>query len=428
MNDLELRLTAAMHEAVDDHHAPADLVDKVLRRNRRRSALTVTLAVAASAVALALVVTVLVLHRPATAPAGGSTRHPHTSKPVRANHGGNAQPAARLRGLPMGAHADVLLLLTGRSTGWFAVARRSLQPIGGLPADNGGYAFTRLAGGWSAQPERPAPQCKDDCAGPPVPAYFVASGAANAMPIASGYAVAAGEKRGEAWLVTYRRRSSDMSTAAATVQEITLSGQPVGSPRTLPAGYQPVRAAGNYLVLGPVNQGPSAVLFKLWDPRTGRVVRTLPDVIAASPDLVAYGKTCGGCLVRVLDLASDRQVSLRLPPMTWGYDGTFSSDSRFLALQLSTSHAAGGAAFRTEVAVIDTTTGQLTVLDGTAQSPDARHQWTFGWQASTHQLVIALQRGGTRFQVASWRPGQASLRIATVSLPRGTYPVLGEGG
>jgi hypothetical protein len=428
MNDLELRLTAAMREAVDGHHAPADLADRVRRRHRRRSALTATLAVAATAAALALVVAVLGPHRPATAPAGGSTRHLRTSKRVRANHGGNAQPVARLRGLPMGAGAHVRLLLTGRSTEWFQAATGSLQRIGGLPADDGGYAFTRLAGGWAAQPEQQGPHCQDDCAGPPAPAYFVASGAASAAPIASGYAVAAGEKRGEVWLVTYRRRSSSMSNAQATVQEVTLSGQPLGQPAVLPAGYQPVRAVGRYLLLGPVNEGPPAVLFKLWDPRTGRVIRTLPDVIAASADQIAYGRTCGGCLVHMLDARSGRQISVRMPAMTWGFDGTFSPDNRFLALQLSTSHVNGGAAFRADVAVIDTATGQLMVLDGTAESPNARDQWTFGWQAGADQLVIALPQRGTRFQLATWRPGQSQLRVATISLPRGTYPVLGERG
>jgi len=255
--------------------------------------------------------------------------------------------------------------------------------------------------------------------------YHLAGGATTVTAIARGYAAYASDAPGTVWLVTYPRTTSSMN-GRASLQQIPVSGQPLGSPVRLPAGYLPVRAAGQYLVLGPVDEGPSTVLYKLWDPRTGQVVRTLPDVIAVGPEQIAWGPTCSGCSVHLLSLSTGRRVSVPLAPLTWGYNGTFSADGRYLALQLSTSTFDGGMAVRTAVAVIDTTTGHLTVLPGTVESPRARYQWSFGWLAGADQLIIALPLPRDTLQVASWRPGQHHLQVATATIPAGMYPMVSE--
>jgi hypothetical protein len=81
--------------------------------------------------------------------------------------------------------------------------------------------------------------------------------------------------------------------------------------------------------------------------------------------------------------------------------------------------------------VIDTTSRRLLIVPGSALSWDiTKGVVIFGWQPSGHQLlaVLPLQGSGETTQVASWRPGQARLRVATVRIPPGTSAVLGENG
>jgi hypothetical protein len=360
---------------------------------------------------------------------GAGSHPPSTGRP-----GGvtvNPAPAA-LSGLPMPAGSSVRLLLDGRRPAWFSLATGRAEPIKGLPRDRWGYLFTQVAGGWSAQPGTAGPACGAMCPGPPVPNYFVADGSPRAARIAPGYEVAASDRSGTVWLITFQRSGADITTTPAHAQEVTTAGRRLGPRYRLPAGYLFRRAVGGYLLLSPVVEAPQkAVIYKLWDPASRRVVRTFSDVIAAGPRQIAWGPICVGCPVHVLTLPAGTTATIALPRSAWAApnQGTFSSDGRYLAFPLWAGTAPDGEPALTRIAVLDLASPRLLIVPGSALSWDVnKGVLTFGWQPAGHQLIAVVPSSGPTMQVASWQPGQARLQVATARIPDGTSPVLGEYG
>jgi hypothetical protein len=398
-----------------------EAVIREARRRQRRRWLAAGVATAAVLVAAGAVI-------------AGSGAGSHPRPPGR--HASTApKPAPSvMRGLPMPAGSGVRLLLTGRRPAWFSMATRRTEPIKGLPWNRAGYGFTRVSGGWSAQPypagPYPAgPGCLPVCAGPPLPSYFIADGSASAARIGPGFGVSASDGNGMVWLVTFRRSADNIDTTPARAQQVTTAGRPAGPRFRLPAGYLIQRAVGGDLLLAPVDQGPGTVTYKLWDPGTRRVAGTFSDVIAASPRQIAWGPVCVHCPVHVLNLLTGTTAAIPVPRETWANNnGTFSSDGRFLAFSLSAGPPPPAAAAVTRIAVIDIASRRLLAVPGTTLSGAAAGRLSFGWQASGHRLIAVLPRPGQAIQVASWQPGAAHLWVATARIPRGTSPVLGEYG
>jgi hypothetical protein len=333
-----------------------------------------------------------------------------------------------MSGLPMPAGSTVRLLLTGRRPAWFWTATRRTEPIKGLPSNRAGYAFTRLVGGWSVQPYPAGPGCLPTCAGPPLPNYFIADGSRRAVRIGLGHAISASDGSGTVWLVTLRRSADDIFTAPARARQVTTAGRPAGPGFRLPAGYQIQRAVGADLLLAPMSQGPGTVRYKLWDPGTRHVAGTFRDVIAASPQQIAWGPVCMHCPVHVLNLLTGTTATIPIPRGTWASNnGTFSPDGRFLAFLLSAG-AAEQFGVQARIAVINIATRRLLAVPGTTLSGAAAQRLSFGWQANGHRLIAVLPRPGQTIQVASWQPGAAHLLVATARIPRGTSAVLGEYG
>jgi hypothetical protein len=294
------------------------------------------------------------------------------------------------------------------------------------------YVFARVVGGWAAQPSTAGPACGATCPGPPVPNYFIADGSTVATRIAAGYEVAASDRSGAVWLITFRRSGAAITTTPAFAQEVTIAGRPLGPRYQLPGGYLFRRAVGGDLLLAPVVEVPQrTVTYKLWDPATRRVVRTFSDVIAASPEAIAWGPICVHCPVHVLSLTSRTTAAIQLPRAAWASDqGTFSSDGRYLAFPLWSGTAPDGEPALTRIAVIDLASPRLLIVPGSALSWDVnKGVLIFGWQPAGHRLIAVLPSGsGETVQVASWQPGQQRLQVATARIPAGTSAVLGEYG
>jgi hypothetical protein len=394
---------------------PEALIREARRRQRRRwlaTAAALVMVVGGAAVVIA------------GSGVGGRPRPP--GRP--ANAAPKPVPSV-LSGLPMPAGSTVRLLLTGRRPAWFSTATRRTEPIEGLPWNRAGYAFTRVVGGWSAQPYPAGPGCLPTCAGPPLPHYFIADRSPRAVRFAPGFGVAASDGSGAVWLTTFRRSADNVGATPARAQEVTTAGRPAGPRFRLPAGYGIQRAVGGDLLLAPDSQGPGTVTYKLWDPGTRHVAGTFRDVIAASPRQIAWGPICVNCPVHVRNLLTGTTATIPVPRGTWASNGTFSSDGRYLALLLSAGVASGGLAVLTRIAVIDIASRRLLAVPGsTLSGAAATGRLSFGWQASGHRLVAALPRPGQTIQVASWQPGWAHLWVATARIPRGASAVLGEYG
>ena len=299
-----------------------------------------------------------------------------------------------------------------------------MQPIRGLPRRGDGYQLIRVAGGWAALPfPGNGVWCGDNCAPPPVPAYYIADRSREASRLGAADFVAPAATRGAVWLVSYRA-GAVMPATAGTAQELSVSGAALGPRLRLPRGYviDQATAAGLLLVSAP---GTAAVRYQFWDPGTRRAGRSFPDLIAVSPGEIAWMPACtAGCTVHVLNLAGGPGRVIALPGRSQAYQGAFSPDGRLLALQVTARIGAGGRVAANRLAVAVLASGRLTAVPGTTIG--AGIGVDFGWQPDSGQLVadVGLQDA---WQVAEWRPGDTRLHVAITRAPADTWPVVGPG-
>ncbi len=443
MTDIERRLRDAMRAAVDGELPPPGLVAAVRRRHRRylaRITATVVAVVVTAAVPAALAAR---LAEPGTSRPGAS--RPATpvisATPGRSSRSGSPRPSdsagdARrhaephwLRGLPLRGTTDLRLLLSGPEPAWLSSATGSIETIAGLPRTSRGgwYDITSLQGGWTARPVAASPACANDCPGARATVYFIADGSAAARRVGLAQEVAPGAASTTMWLETYPRASADVATTPVTAQQVTDTGQRVGRPVRLPAGYVIDQGVGSDLLLTPVSQGPGSVIDNLWNPGTGRVVRTFAGVIAAGPTRIAWG-ICGGCSVHVLDVTTGTSFTVAVPKASWAYNGIFSAGERLLAVSLSAGVTSSGAARLQEIGVIDLAAHSLRIIGGSSVSTEMRNALNFGWAGSTDHLIAVVTGGGKQAQVAYWQPGNAGLRVARLLQPAGTSIVAGPFG
>jgi hypothetical protein len=216
-----------------------------------------------------------------------------------------------------------------------------------------------------------------------------------------------------------------MPATAGTAQQFSVSGAALGPRHRLPRGYVIDQGTAAGLLLVPAVARAGAARYRLWQPGTRRAGRSFPNVIAVSAGEIAWMPACTArCTVHVLNLADGPGRRIPLPGRSRAYQGTFSPDGRFLALQLTARTGAGGRATATQLAVAALASGKLTAVPGTTIG--AGIGVDFGWQPASGQLVAAasLQDG---WQVAAWRPGDARLHVAVTRAPAGSWPVLGPG-
>ena len=308
--------------------------------------------------------------------------------------------------------ADSLRLpATGTQPVWFSPATGRSEPIGGLPAASSGYQFTRIGGGWALQPnsaarapvgdDRDAP-CSD-CAGPPLPVWYLADGARSVTRVGMADQVAPAATASALWLTTYPLNAV-ITTTAATAREVSLAGVPLGAPVRLPSGYVISQATDRGLLLAPVSPQPGTTAYKLWDAAAPAASRTFDGVIAATATEIAWAANCAlPCRIQVLNLSTGRQATVRLPAGTSAGSGVFSPSGDFLALQVSAAGIVGDdGALGTRLEVASATSGHLTAVPGTFVSSDALIG--FGWPADSDSLVAEFTFT-TKTQLASWRPG-----------------------
>jgi hypothetical protein len=365
---------------------------------------------------------------------------PHRSAPTSAVTGlaaagnGGRQPyglpmpprnPARMTGRPLPRNAGLRLALGGQRPAWLWIATGRTEAIRGLPRRDNGYQLIRAAGGWAALPFPGSGASCANCAPRPVPVYYVADGSREASgrlgaadfaaPAASPVAL---------WLVNYRA-GADMPAAAATAQEVSVSGAALGPRRRLPRGYVIDQGTIAGLLLAPEAARAGVVRYQLWQPGTRRASRWFPNVIAAGPGEIAWMPPCTArCTVRLLNLEGGPARVIPLPGRSQAYRGAFSPDGRLLALQMTAKVTASGRTTATRLAVATIATGSLTAVPGSTIGSGLGVD--FGWPAASGQLVadVGLQQA---WQVAAWRPGNTHLYVAVTKTPPDTWPVVGPG-
>jgi hypothetical protein len=370
----------------------------------------------AAVAALLLVIAVIATHLPGHRPAA-SRRHPAGANPAPVAPGsealapGLADEPTGLIGQTLPWDGSLRLPVAGERPLWFWPATGRTKPIGGLPRDRYGYQFTRVAGGWAVQALSGTLSGCGDCAGPPLPVYFLGNQAQSVTQVGLANGVAPAAAAGAVWLTSYPQDAT-LGTAQGLAREVSAAGAALGPPVRLPPGYVIYQATDRGLLLAPVAQRAGSTAYQLWDPATARTARTFDRVVAASPDEVAWAPGCAPvCRVQVLDLATGRPTTVELPGTGSPANGAFSPDGDFLALEVSLYNNGDDGALAAQLDVVSVATGRLTVVPRTFVSSDAMAG--FGWPAAGDTLIAELTFT-TRVQVASWRPGAARLAVAAV--------------
>jgi hypothetical protein len=368
--------------------------------------------VLAAAAVVLLAVVLIVVHLPHHARAPAQPRPSAAARPAPEASGAASSGAVGegVIGPTLPWQGGSRLPVSGAQPAWLWPATGRTTLIGGLPRDSSGYQFTRVNGGWAIQPGPgdPAPGCSG-CSGAPLPVYFLGDGARSAIGVGLAGLVAPGAAPGQLWLTSYRP-GANLAASAGTAREVSVTGKSLGPQVTLPAGQVIMQATDRGLLLGPLVASSRAAAYKLWNPADRRASRSFGEVIAASATEVAWvlpGCT-PACQVQVLDLTTGGLTTVTLPGGSSAASGAFSPDGRFLALEASFYD---GGSLAAQLDVASPTTGRLTAVPGTWVSSDALVG--FGWPASDDSLVAELSFT-TRIQVASWRPGAATLAVAGV--------------
>ena len=371
---------------------------------------------AAVAVLLLVAAVVIVLHLPRGRP-DGSRPHPAASaaSPAPPAPGelapGLADESSGLIGQTLPWDGSLRLPVTGEQPLWFWPATGRMKPIGGLPRDRYGYQFTRVAGGWAVQAQSGLRAACGNCAGLPLPVYFLGDRAQSVTQVGLASEVAPAATAGAVWLTSYPPGAS-LGTAAGTAREVSVAGAALGAAVRLPAGYVIDRATDRGLLLAPAAQRPGTSAYQLWNPATARAGRAFDGVVAASAGEVAWAAGCAPvCRVRVLDLVTGRQTTVELPGTGSPASGAFSPDGDFLAIEVSLYNNGDDGALAAQLDVVSVATGRLTIVPRTFVSSDAMAG--FGWPAASDTLIAELSFT-TRVQVASWRPGAARIAVAAV--------------
>jgi hypothetical protein len=373
-----------------------------------------------AAVAVLLLAAVLiVVHLPRHEPRPGGSRPRPTASTASPVPPAPAELAPGLPDAPSGLVGQTLpwddslrLPVTGQQPLWFWPATGRTKPIGGLPRDRYGYQFTRVAGGWAVQALSGTPAGCGDCAGPPLPVYFLGNQAQSVTQVGLASQVAPAATAGAVWLTSYPPDAA-LSTAAGLAREVSVAGAALGSQVRLPAGYLIDQATDRGLLLAPVAQRAGNAAYLLWNPATARADRTFGDVVAASPGEVAWAAGCApACRVRMLNLVTGRQTTVELPSAGSPANAAFSPDGDFLAIEVSLYNNGDFGALAAQLDVVSVATGRLTVVPRTFVSSDAMAG--FGWPAASDTLIAELSFT-TRVQVASWRPGATQLAVAAVA-------------
>ena len=331
---------------------------------------------------------------------------------------------ARMAGQPLPREVGLRLALGGRMPAWLWVTTGRTEPIRGLPRRDNGYQLIRIAGGWAALPFPGNGVPCANCASRPMPVYYIADGSRAASRLGAAEFVAPAATTGALWLVSYRP-GAVMPATAGTAQEFSVSGAALGPRRRLPPGYVIEQGTNSGLLLAPELARGGAVRYQLWEPSTRRVSRSFQNVIAVSPDEIAWTPACAAhCTVHMLNLKGGLDRVIPLPGRRQAYQGAFSPDGRLLALLVTARIGANGRATANRLVVVVVANGKLTAVPGTTIGSGIGVD--FGWQPGSRRLVADASLEDA-WQVAVWTPGGVHLYVAVTRTPAGSWPVVGLG-
>lgn len=326
---------------------------------------------------------------------------PSQVRPPDRDSGGPTDPPVDFGALPAGARTGLRLVVGGHTVTELDLDGGTSRQVNGVPAVTRGYRLTRTDGGAIiAQAQPGCPACGS-------PVYVMTGGGPRVVRVDGYDAVVPAARPDRLW----GYRLAPRQDRTGTVRELDLSGAPTGRAYPLPAGLSVQRGTVAGLLVVQCC-GPN---FALWNPATGRTLRQLGAVLAATADRVAWAvPACVlDCPVWLTDLATgvDRKVEVHADGLSRIQiesgsqsveGGAFSPDGGTLAL-LVPHRPSGGSTGPTQEVYLLTRDRVIRVVDSTVAAeiiPDMM------WSGS--RLVLTILRGGAT----------PRLSIATATLDR----------
>ena len=370
-----------------------------------------------AAVAAVVIGGVVYLSRPHGRPAGSADPSASAIPPTPATLSPEPVASPGFTRLPVGPNGIVgptapwedslRVPLSGTQPAWFWPATGRAETIGGLPADDSGYQFTRVGGGWAVQAD--VTSCGGgDCVAPPGPVWFLGDGAQSAIPVGTADLVAPAAGTDALWLTSYFPTAGN-ATGAGVAREVSPTGAPLAPSVSLPTGSVIDQATDRGLLLISPSRQTGKWVYTLWNPASRKAIRTFHDVIAASATDVAWTSGCARtCRVQVLELMTGIQTTVGLPAQGSAADGSFSPGGKLLALQLSYGPD-GGLVRQLDVASV--TTGRLTEVTRTYITNDVLID--FGWPTEGDNLVAEFAFIPT-IQLTAWHPGASRVAVSAL--------------
>jgi hypothetical protein len=359
---------------------------------------------------------VVYLNRPHGRPAASAAPSASAIPPAPATLGPEPVASPGFSRLPVGPNGiagptapwedSLRVPLSGTQPDWFWPATGRAETIGGLPADDAGYQFTRVGDGWAVQAD--VTSCGGgDCVEPPGPVWFLRNDAQSATPVGTADLVAPAAGAGALWLTSYLPTAGS-ATGVAVAREVSPDGAPLAPSVSLPTGSVIDQATDRGLLLTSPSRPAGKWVYTLWNPASRKTIRTFHDVIAASATDVAWTSGCAPtCRVQVLDLVTGVQTTVGLPARGSAADGSFSPGGRLLALQLSYGPD-GGIVRQLDVASV--ATGRLTEVTRTYIPNDVLID--FGWPTEGDNLVAEF--AVPTIQLTAWHPGASRVAVSAL--------------
>jgi Tol biopolymer transport system component len=211
------------------------------------------------------------------------------------------------------------------------------------------------------------------------------------------------------WVGILDPQSPETVRGLQAVREVTVDGEVTVPDTAPPGGEWPVAAVEEGLVFQEEDS------LRVWDPRTGEVVRRLPGVYP----LAWQGHRLAWCDLPcedayITDFSSGTDHAIRLPEdiqVFHAYEGAFSPDGTRLALIALTDRQYERA--DAQLVLVDVGTGEAEAVRGTVVEP---HYPFVDWSASGGSVFIAGGDGLGGRRIIEHRPAEDTARILPVEV------------
>ena len=296
--------------------------------------------------------------------------------------------------------AESQLGIFGLDSGGFAPVRG--LPAGGCPIAN---SFRIPATDLWAVVWQPAGRGSQPCGSSGGQLYLIDAAAATARLIGSVDGIVPGDRE-SVWNVTGLDLPTNQQVLVPQqVQRLSLTGARLSRAYRVPVGWALIKGLTPDLLLLARQLPEGLESEETWQPSTGQVVGQYERVLAADATVIAWvdnGCVLGNCPVHLSAPDGTKSNTVDLPQGAYAFDGSISSDSKYLALDLATSIDAEGATNQDRGVIVELATRAVHVVPQTTIAAGETGGLGLNW-GGPHWLIVNTFGGGTS-QLGAYNP------------------------